>query len=184
MSGKKNKGPRPFDYVRNPKTNYGTMPVDILKSKEFQSLSCAARLFYCVLRAHVHSQHNLECLYCTVQELDKRMRYETPMTDIREAVYSFQYFVLPAVQGEAYGYSPQYSHKLRAELERAGFIETVVQQRHVKRCNIYAFSTNFKFKTWKYEPRDGDYVNPFWNGRKKVFSHETHGLQNSNSVNQ
>lgn len=148
----------------NPFSNYGALSVDLLKSPQYQSLSCAARQMLCVMIAHAHDEGAIKSLYNAILELDGLLGLETPKTDIENAIYgsSYRYFVLPAKQVSRYGYSSAYSFKLRQELERKGFIETMVRQKRIKRVNIFAFSTNWKSKNWVFVERKGDFVVQFW----------------------
>ncbi len=155
-----------WSYEDNPFSRFGIICTDMLKSPQFQSLSNPAKLLYLTMTAHARDEKAIECLHNAIMELDALLGLSTPKVDIDRIVYQsdFKYFVFPLKQYEKYGFDRKTVNKYKDELLRSGFIENPVKQVHRLRVNIYGFSTNWKTRGWKYQKKEGDHVETFWNG--------------------
>lgn len=162
------RGIPPWSYEDNPYSRYGVIYVDMLKSPKFQSLSNPAKLLYLTMTAHAREEKAIECLYNAILDLDELLGLNTPKMDIDRTVYQsdFKYFVFPLRQYKQYGLESKGVYKYSRELLAAGFIENPVRQTHLKRVNIYQFSTHWKEKSWQYTEQKGDHVKAFWNGNR------------------
>lgn len=166
--GRGKRGIPPWSYEDNPYSRYGSICVDMLKSSKFQSLSNPAKLLYLTMTAHSREEKAIECLYNAILDLDELLGLNTPKMDIDRTVYQsdFKYFVFPLRQYKQYGLESKGVYKYSRELLAAGFIENPVRQTHLKRVNIYQFSTHWKEKSWQYTEQKGDHVKAFWNGNR------------------
>lgn len=174
------KGGLPEWLVINRKSSYAPLPADLLQSKQFQELSRPAANLYLVLLAHARTRENCECLYNAIRECDAFLGLHTPNTDIMDAIYAsdFRFFTFPAKHAEKYGFSPALAWKYRQELLSKGFIHCLVRRKHAKRVSIYCFSSRWQNPTWKHQKhptRQGDFIEPFWNGfwYEKQFDNDT-----------
>lgn len=112
--------------------NYGTLFNSMCKSKAYQSLSLGAKQFYSICRVQARSEHGRR--YLTQHAKETNANYSTD-----------RYFVFPASHLSKYGYDRRNSTKYFHELEEAGFIKTVEQNKHTrKQPNVYCFSDKWK----------------------------------------
>lgn len=164
MARQRPRTPPSFAFEDNPSSKFGIIYADLLKSQRFRELSGSAKVLYVCMSAHAHTRESLECLYNTISELDRVMKLNSSPEQIREAVYQrdYQYFVFPARHYQGYGFDRKTFWKLKEELLRAGFIEEIVKQSHLRRVTVFGFSANWKRKHWEYKKPAGDFVNSFW----------------------
>lgn len=136
-------------YEDNPFSTFGMIYTDLLKSKQYQSLSCATKLFFIVCIAHSRTQEGQECLYNALKERYTKLGIKKSEFDLNKEVHDEEYkkFVFPKKHYEKYGYSKAYVCKCFAELKKQGFIKVVQCGKAAIRVNIYEFSTEWKRKS-------------------------------------
>lgn len=115
----------------NPKQNYGTVYADTLKSAEFNALSIAAQNLWLKLRAHAKDNEAKRALYAFCKEFNI-------------GNVSDNCFIFTTTQAAEYGFSAPYKSRCLKELEKAGFIKTMLNNYKIRRANLYAFSDNWK----------------------------------------
>lgn len=160
------KGGLPEWLVTNRKSSYAPLPADLLQSEQYQELSGPAKNLFLAMLVHSRTIENCECLYNAIRECDAYMGLQTPNMDIMSAIYKsdYRFFVFPAKHARKYGFSSALAWKYRQELESKGFINCLVKRKHAQRVSIYCFSSHWQNPAWKYQKREGDYIEPFWHG--------------------
>ncbi len=102
----------------------------LITSQAYQNLSLGAKHFYVLCRCQAASKEGRQVLFNHGKE------------------YGIQYgesdFVFPASHLEKFGIKRQNSWKYFKELEETGFIEKREENKHLKRVNVYSFSTRWK----------------------------------------
>lgn len=121
-----------FDVYASRDSNdyYGTVYDGMCKSKEFLQLSIGARYFYIMCRVESRSSKGKACLYKHAQS--------------ENTTYTDNCFVFPKSHQEAYGLTHANCCKYLTELEKAGFISTIENNKHRRIVNVYAFSNQWK----------------------------------------
>ena len=119
-------------FASSKKTDYfGTIFDSMCRSKDYKDLSLGAKHFYTLCRVQARSKAGRACLYAHSKEFNNTYDAE-------------RYFVFPAKHQEAYGVLRQNGNRYLQELERAGFIEKVEQNNHIKKVNVYRFSRKWQ----------------------------------------
>lgn len=103
---------------------------NLLMSTKFQELSKAAQLFYIIILSYRKTYEHQSDLY---DALDFYVPYDIYKLDVSNLI------VIPSKIFEEYGYSMQYTSKIKRELIDKGFIE--VQYGEMSRYNKYNQST-------------------------------------------
>lgn len=112
------------------KDYFGTVFVGMLKHSAYKKLSLAQKQFYSYCRVQSRSSEGQACLYNFSKESG--------------IIYSKDCFVFPASHMKQYGIDRGNGSKLLKQLEAAGFIRTVENNKHRKKINVYEFSDEWK----------------------------------------
>lgn len=113
-----------------PNDRFGTVFDGMVTSEKFQSLSLGARYFYILCRVQSQSKHGKACLYKHREEYGR--------------TYGDKCFVFPASHQRMYGVDKGNSSRYLSELTKAGFIECIENNSHMRKVNVYAFSDKWK----------------------------------------
>ena len=103
------------------------------RSKQYQTLSIGAKLFYMICRVQAMSTHGRSCLYKHGEE------YGIVYNAGRD-------FVFPSAHLAKYGIDRRNADKYFKQLEKAGFIEKKECNKVRKKVNVYSFSANWWLK--------------------------------------
>ena len=127
----RNSRPKPPTYASTGTSdNFGRLYVSMVQSGAFQALSMKARYFY---------------MLCTIQAAStqgKRALYQ--YADAEGETFGEACFVFPREHQKKFGYMGKDANRYFDELEQAGFIETVRQNNHRRKMNVYRFSDKWK----------------------------------------
>lgn len=146
MSRNKNIKVPGWAYYDNPVSTFGIIYADMLKSKQYQNLSCGGKQFLTTCIVNASTEKAKECLYNALKERYALLDEKKTEQDIRSEVYdkNRKYFVFPKCQYEQYGYSKGDSGKYFKELKEKGFIRTKQDGKTNRKVNIYEFITDWK----------------------------------------
>lgn len=103
----------------------------LITSEAYKRLSLGARQFYVLCRVQACSKEGRQVLFNHGSEFGIQYDLERD-------------FVFPASHLERFGVRRQNSWKYFKELERAGFIELKEKNKHMKKVNVYTFSSKWK----------------------------------------
>ena len=109
---------------------FGMIYQSMCTHEAFLSLSVGLRLFYMICRVHAQSRDCKQCLYKHGDEFGK--------------IYPENYFVFPASHSNKYGYKRSNASRMIKDLITAGFIDEIENNKHMKKVNVYAFSSRWK----------------------------------------
>ena len=108
------------------------LPPDLFETKQFQSLTHAARTFYLLLSVHKETDQQRGCLLNALRDynrIEEKGWSEQDLLDEatpnKRTKITHGYFVIPLKHLNQYGYSAAYANKLKNELIEHGFIEVV-----------------------------------------------------------
>lgn len=112
------------------KDYFGTLYDGMCKSNAYKSLSIGTKHFYTLCRVQAQSTHGKSCLYKHGKEFGIK--------------YSENDFVFPASHLNMYGIDRSNASRYFKELEAAGFIDKKEKNKHMKKVNVYSFSSRWK----------------------------------------
>ncbi len=110
--------------------HFGMVFGSMAESPKYQSLTLGARQFYTLCRIQARSPEGRACLYKHGEKYGR--------------IYGDRCFVFPASHQKKYGVDKGNSSRYLSELTKAGFIECIENNSHMKKVNVYAFSTRWK----------------------------------------
>lgn len=138
---------------------FAMVTADLLESKQFMSLSYAARFFYIILAAHKKTTSQRQCLYMTLKDYHRIQNDGKSDLDIQFEAGTLKrqkkdspFFVIPEKQLREYGLTGSYATKLKNELIEKGFISEVFFTKdkngysnyNSKTPTLYRFSSKWK----------------------------------------
>lgn len=133
-------------YYDNPKSRFGMIYADMLKSEQYQRLSVASRQLLTVIIVHSNTDIAKECLFNAYTqrkiELGQNADPHNVWTELRDI--NNNYFVFPKKQYEIYGYTKSYTSKYLKELKDNGFISVLQNGKTSRQVSIYKFDTKWK----------------------------------------
>jgi len=146
-------------YYDDPWANFSMVTDNLLRAKQFQELSAAAKNFYVICCTHKKTAQQSQCLYMALKEYYQTIGEEKPDIEIsyeagtcKKSYRESDKFVIPQSHLAEYGISPQYASKLKKELIAKGFIRIFANGKHKhnaydKRVTIYEFINDWKKST-------------------------------------
>ncbi len=109
---------------------FGTVFDGMLQHEAFKALSIGAKLFYVYCRVQSKTSRGKACLYKHGNEYG--------------IIYNENDFVFPASHLKDYKIDRSNATRYFYELEKAGFIEKKERNNHIKKVNVYTFSSKWK----------------------------------------
>jgi len=120
-----------YNASKNNEKCFGSIYSSLAQDKAFRELSIGTRYFYFICRVQANSQKGRRCLYNHAKEWNKTYSHLT-------------HFVFPDKHLREFGYNRSNACKYFKELEAAGFIKKIEDNRFNHRVNVYAFSSKWK----------------------------------------
>lgn len=122
---------------------FAMLYADLRLSDQFKGLSGAAQRFYTDCRINASRTAARKSLAAHISE-DMQGEDHTEIQKAINKMFDDGCFVMPAKHLELFGYTRQQGYNYMLELQKAGFVEEVEQNKHRRKENVYKFSTNFK----------------------------------------
>lgn len=119
-----------WQYFDNPFSSYSMISDNLLKSKQFQSLTNAEKNMLFIIIVHANTSECVTCLYNTLGDYEEKNNIDIPDIDLSDKVgtrarkkqFGSPYFVIPKRQLEQYGIKPPQATRYISALIERGFI--------------------------------------------------------------
>ena len=149
MAKKKSSRLPPWLYEDNPVSSFGIITADLLRSKQYQSLSNTAKHLLVVLIAHAKTREAQQCCFNALQEylIATGSGADSARYDASYLVHTEgRAFVFPPKHYREYGFERRTVCKYMAELKDGGFVEVKFSGKNQYSVNVYLFSEKWKKK--------------------------------------